>query len=411
MPMRPLEDAQRDVLAAMKPLERVRSSLEDALGLVVAKEVTAPHDIPPFKNSAMDGYAVRAADLNQLPVTLQVQEDVPAGSVAIGALRPGLAIKIMTGAPVPDGADTVIKVEDTVPGDNSVEILEASPLGTAIRQAGGDVASGVTVMTPGDRISPAHLGVLSSVGEVAPVVFRRPVVGIMSTGDEVVPPETETLLPGKIRDSNRPVLFGLLSELGVTVRDYGIVPDDADQLRATLDQASQQCDAVFTSGGVSMGEYDLVKQILGELGTIEFWQVAMKPAKPFAFGLINGVPLFGLPGNPVSAMVAFEQFARPALLTMMGATNTFRPRLTATLTEDLTTDPAKTMFVRGIVEPSENGWAVATSGGQDSNMLSAVVAGNCFIVIDRGTGSVEKGTQVAVEMFQWAESRTAEEAL
>ena len=409
--MRPLEDAQRDVLAAISSTETVRSALEDALGLVIAREVLAPHDIPPFRNSAMDGYAVRAVDVASVPVTLPVQEDVPAGSVASAPLVAGNAIKIMTGAPLPDGADTVVKVEDTVPGDDSVEILTGAPFGTAVREAGGDVGVGQTVVAAGDRITPAHLGVLASVGETHPVVYRRPVVGIMSTGDEVVPPETGSLAPGKIRDANGPLLFGLLTELGVTVQDFGIIPDDAELLRAVLEGAAKTCDAVFTSGGVSMGEYDLVKQVLGELGTIEFWQVAMKPAKPFAFGLIEGTPLFGLPGNPVSSMVAFEQFGRPALLTMMGSGDLFRPRLSAVALEDIVTDPAKTVFVRGITVATTNGWEVRTSGGQESNVLSAVAAGNCFIVVERDKEKVAAGDTVQLEMFQWSESRSYQEVL
>lgn len=409
--MRPLEDAQRDVLRAVSSTEKVRTSLEDALGLIIADPVTAPHDIPPFRNSAMDGYAVRHADIEFTPVVLPVQEDVPAGSVAAAPLAPGSAIKIMTGAPIPEGADTVVKVEDTVPAADSVEILNTAAFGIAVREAGGDVGAGDLVAGVGDRISPAHLGVLASVGETHPVVFRRPVVGIMSTGDELMESDVSHLGPGKIRDANRPVLFGLLTELGVTVRDFGIVPDNAQQLRDTLARATAECDAVFTSGGVSMGEYDLVKEILGELGSIGFWQVAMKPAKPFAFGMIDGTPLFGLPGNPVSAMVAFEQFARPALLKMMGSNSLFRPRLQAILQEDLSTDPAKTVFVRGSARSQPSGWEVGRSGGQGSNMLSAVAAGNCFIVIPRGTAMAEKGQMVTLEMFQWAETRSYEEVL
>jgi molybdenum cofactor synthesis domain-containing protein len=391
-------------------------SLREAGGLVLGAPVDAGHDLPPFPNSAMDGFAVRAADLASIPTELEVLEDVPAGSVPQRSVDPGTAVKIMTGAPMPDGADTVVKVEDTepVPSDAGarVRILAATPLGMAVRRAGGDIEAGSRVVESGVRLGPAHLAVLAAVGEAWPKVHRRPVVGIMSTGDEVVAPETAVLGPGKIRDTNRSLLRRMLDELGATTIDFGIVPDDTAALRSALGHAAHECDVVVTSGGVSMGEYDLVKHVLTELGTVDFWKVAMKPAKPFAFGVLDQAPFFGLPGNPVSVAVAFEQFLRPALLEMMGADRLFRPRIMAVTDDDLQTDPEKTVFLRVSVayEPA-SGWRATLSGGQDSNVLSALAAADAFAVIPAGVGDVAAGSAVDLEMFRWPEQRTRAEAL
>lgn len=408
--MRSLEDAQRDVLAAVAPLPPVELPVWDALGLGLAGPVVAPHDVPPFTNSAMDGYAVLGADVEPGPVTLRLLEDVPAGHVARQAVRGGTAIKIMTGAPIPEGADTVVKVEDTEPLPDGVRIMAATPTGTAVRPAGGDLKAGEPVFSAGERLTPPHLAVLASLG-VSPRVHRRPRVAILSTGDEVLPPETGILGPGQIRDTNRPLLAAMLDELGVEIVDLGIVGDDAAVLRDTLDQGAARADMVLTSGGVSMGEYDLVKIILRELGTIDFWKVAMKPAKPFAFGHIEGTPLLGLPGNPVSVMVAFEQFARPALLRMMGCRAQFRAQAGARSAERWRSDPAKTVFMRVETEVEDGVTLVRSSGGQSSNVLSALARADAFAVIPVGTGWVEIGDPVTIEMFRSPETRTASEVL
>ncbi|MGF1666767.1 MAG: gephyrin-like molybdotransferase Glp [Acidimicrobiia bacterium] len=407
--MRPLPDAQRSVLAAIPTLPATRVPVWRASGLVLAEDVVASQNVPPFANSAMDGFAVRHADIGFTPVTLRVSEDVAAGHVAAGSVAPGTAIRIMTGAPIPDGADTVVRVEDTESAGDSVRIRVAPPAGASVRVAGGDVTAGTTVFPAGTRLTPAHLGVLAAIGAATPVVHRRPRVAILSTGDEVQPPETVTLQPGWIRDANRPLLTGLLSELGVDVHDYGIIPDDAARLRATLQRAAEECDVVMTSGGVSMGDYDLVKAVLTELGGVELWKVAMQPAKPFAFGAIGSTPLFGLPGNPVSVMVAFEQFARPALLKMMGSHFLFRPRLPGSMTHRVQTDPEKTVFLRVMVELP--GFAATSAGEQSSNVLSAAANADAFAVVPTGVGAVEEGGAVSLEMFGWPESRTIDEVL
>jgi molybdopterin molybdotransferase len=408
--MKPLPQAQREVLAAITPLPTQHIDLVAAAGLALAEPVVARHDLPPFANSAMDGYAVLAADIVVTPVVLEVLEDIAAGSVPTKAVLPGTAIKIMTGAPMPAGADTVVPVEDTEPGSRSVKITASWPHGASVRPAGGDVPSGTTVLEIGERLTAARLGVCASLGYHSPLVRRRPRVAIMSTGDEIVPPETAELAPGKIRDANRFTLRGNLEELGVEVIDLGIVGDDADQLKETFAEAAAGADVVVSSGGVSMGEYDLVKHLLAELGSVDFWKVAMKPAKPFAFGRLGDTPFFGLPGNPVSVAVAYEQFLRPALLHMMGATRIFRPRLPGVLDQDVKTDPEKVVFLRVAVQPGDDGHLHASlSGAQGSNILTALAAADALAVIPVGTSQVARGTLVELEMLRMPESKTAAE--
>ncbi len=408
--MRPLSEAQRDVLAAVAPLPAERVELASALGLALGEPIVAKHDLPPFANSAMDGYAVIAADLVDCPVVLPVLEDVAAGSVPTLTVKPGTATKIMTGAPMPPGADTIVPVEDTEPGDDEVRILAASPRGASVRPAGDDVPAGTTVLHVGETLTPAALGVCASLGYDRPLVRRRPRVAVLSTGDEIVSPATVELEPGKIRDANRFTLRGALEEVGADVLDFGIVGDDADQLRNCLADAAAQSDVVVSSGGVSMGEYDLVKHLLAELGSVEFWKVAMKPAKPFAFGRLGETPFFGLPGNPVSVAVAFEQFLRPALLHMMGASHLFRPRLIGVLDEAAVTDPQKVVFLRVAVTPGSDGVLRASlSGAQGSNILTALAAADAFAVVPVGIGAIEAGSLVELEMMRMPATRTAEE--
>jgi molybdopterin molybdotransferase len=409
--VKPLPEAQREVLSAIPLLPEVEVPLGEALGLALAAPVTAPHDVPPFANSGMDGYAVRAKDTAGAPVTLEVVEDVAAGHVARGRVEEGAAIRIMTGAPIPEGADAVARVEDTAFEGDSVRVLVPVEPGTAVRPAGGDVAAGEVVLEIGERLGPAHLGVLASLGIARPPVHRRPRVAVVSTGDEVQSPETGVLRLGQIRDSNRPLLWGLLAGAQVELLDLGIVGDDAGLLRSTLEKGAAEADLVVSSGGVSMGEYDLVKLLVGELGKVQFWQVAIQPAKPLAFGLLGSTPFFGLPGNPVSVMVAFEQFVRPALLQMMGSRRIFRPRVRGRLAEAVHTDPAKTVFVRVEVADREGEWWATPSGHQASNVLSSLARAEALVVIPFGTGEVEAGRPVELEMFRWPEERTRQEVL
>ena len=407
--MRPLRVAQADVLGALTLLAPGPVPIAQSLGTVLAAPVSAPHNVPPFTNSAMDGYAVRAADLADSSVDLRVIEDVPAGRVAGSPVVPGTAIKVMTGAPLPAGADAVVRVEDTAQHGEMVTIRVRIPAGTAVREAGGDVPAGAEVFGAGTRLTPVHVGVLANLGVAEALARRAPWVALASTGDELVAVDGPPLGPGQIRDSNRPMLEALLMEFGAHVIDLGRIPDQEEPLRAALDRGAEEADAIVTSGGVSMGEYDLVKGVLTEMGNVAFWQVAMQPAKPFAFGRVGQKPFFGLPGNPVSALVAFEQFVRPGLLRMMGADRLFRPRIEGRSRAKLDTDPEKTVFVRvrtwmeGAVRWCE------PSGGQSSNVLSAVAAGDAFAVVEAGTARIEAGEAVMLEMFRWPEERTFDE--
>jgi molybdopterin molybdotransferase len=410
--MKPLADAQREVLAAMRPLREAEVPLADAAGLCLTEEVVALHPVPPFANSAVDGFAVRAADTARAPVDLEVLEDVPAGRVPTRQMRPGTAIKIMTGAPLPAGADAVAMVERTVPaGPGRVRVMTPVAPGTAVRPAGGDLAVGAVVFPAGERLTAGHLGVLASIGVARPRVRRRPRVAVLSTGDEVVPPEAPLLGPGSIHDANRPLLLGLLGELGAEGVDLGIVPDDVTLLRDAFTEAARGADAVVTSGGVSVGEHDLVKEVLAGLGGVQFWRVAMQPGKPFAFGYLGETPFFGLPGNPVSVLVSFEQLVRPALLHRMGGRALFRARVSGRLSEAVSTDPERTVFLRVAASCRGGAWEAALSGGQDSNVLSALARADAFAIVPAGVGDLAAGAEVELEMFRWPEARTMEEAL
>lgn len=410
--MRPLVEMQAEVLDSMPLLEPVAVGFGEAPGAVLAGDVVAPDDLPGFENSAMDGFAVRAADVADPPTELLVIDDVAAGSMPATDVGVGTASRIMTGAPIPAGADAIVPVEATeTAGDGRVRVLAAANIGDHIRPTGGSVRAGALVFNGGLRLRAPNVSVLASMG-VLPVVRHRPVVAIMSTGDELVAPSTKDLKPGEIRDSNRTLLEGLLHELGADVRDYGIVGDTPGSFEAALDDATIGADAVVTSGGVSMGAYDVVKLSLRERGTVDFWKVAMQPGKPLGFGTVEGVPFFGLPGNPVSVFVSFEQFMRPALLTMMGAERVFRDRVTGVLDAGIDTNPNKAVFVRVSTERDSNGvWHARLSGGQSSNVLSALAFADALAVIPAGVGRVEPGGSVELEMIHWPEMRSREEAL
>jgi molybdopterin molybdotransferase len=379
------------------------------MGRILAEGVVASQDVPHFANSAMDGFAVRAADVSEAGTVLEVLEDVAAGQVASVVVGEGQATRIMTGAPIPTGADTVVRVEDTSAIGDKVTVQVVVAEGSYVRPAGGDVQSGQMVFEPGVRITATHVGVLATLGVVNPVVFRRPRVGVMSTGDELMPPNTSDLAPGMIRDSNRPMLAALVEDAGADVIDYGRISDDADELRAALGRASIETDAIVTSGGVSMGDYDVTKLVLQDEAGVDFIKIAMKPGKPFAFGHLGGSPFFGLPGNPVSVLVSFEQFVRPALLTMQGANAVLRPQVKVIAGERLETDPEKTVFLR--IAMVDDGAVVRAiqAGGQSSNVLSAAAAADAFAVIPRGVDVIEEGEPVLIELFRNQETRAHHE--
>jgi len=407
--MRSLRKAQIDVLDVMPKMGSERVAVADALGRVLAEPAVAETLVPPFPNSAMDGFAVRSADVDGATVSLPVNEDVPAGTVPTLVVAPGTVTRIMTGAPMPEGADAVVPIEDTESADRStVTFTKAIEAGVNVRPAGGDVRPGDVVVEAGVRLTARQLASLASVG-ISPVVAKLPVVALMSTGDEVVEPETEPLAQGKIRDTNRVLLRGVLEDLGMPFVDMGIVGDDVDELRSAYSRASEVGDVIISTGGVSMGDFDFVKQILRDTGSVEFWRVAMQPGKPFAFGSVSGVPLFGLPGNPVSTFVSFEQLVRPALLHMMGATNLFRPRVPGVMGEDVHTTDQRDVFLRVMLAESDDGTFVAVrSGGQSSNVLSALAMADAFAIVPRGVSDLSAGDQVELEMFSWDERRAAD---
>lgn len=405
-PLKPLAEARSQVLEAMTRTAVVEVPVADALCRVTAAPLVASEPVPPFANSAVDGFAVRHGDAAAVPVVLDVIEDVPAGRVPMRAVGPGQATRIMTGAPTPEGADAIVMVEDTVSLDGSrVQILAVPAANAHVRAAGGDVGVGDVVVDAGVRLTARHLASIASTGGSV-AVAQPPVVALMSTGDEVVPPATTPLDPGMIRDTNRALISSLLSDLRIPIVDLGIIGDDLGSLRVAYQRAAAESDLIISTGGVSMGDYDFVKQVLGETGSVEFWRVAMQPAKPFAFGSVSGVPLFGLPGNPVSTFVAFEQFVRPAMLHAMGAENLLRPRIRGTMGEDVSTSPDKDVFLRVLLAQDNGAFVAVKSGGQGSNVLSALASAEAFAVIPVGVGNVSAGEHVTLEMFTWDENRT-----
>ena len=410
--MRHLADMQGEVLDRMPRLEAVEVAFEEAVGAVLAEDVIAPESLPGFENAAMDGFAVVASDVDRPSVELDVIDDVAAGSLPTATVTSGTAARIMTGAPIPPGADAIVPVEVTdMTSEGRVRILEPSTVGDHVRPVGGSVRVGSLVFEAGLRLRPPHVSVMASMGAL-PVVRRRPIVAMMSTGDELVPPSTQTLEPGAVRDSNRTLLRGLLTELGAEVRDYGIVGDTPDSFKAALGDATDVADVVVTSGGVSMGAYDVVKLTLRERGTVDFLKIAMQPGKPLGFGTVDETPFFGLPGNPVSVFVSFEQFMRPALLAMMGAELLFRDRVPGILDDGITTNSGKDVFVRVTTNRDGDGrWHARSSGGQSSNVLSALAFADALAVVPVGVGRVEPGGTVDLEMIHWPETRTREEAL
>ncbi|MGF1597668.1 MAG: gephyrin-like molybdotransferase Glp [Acidimicrobiales bacterium] len=398
--MIPLEEAKIRINRDLIVLPIVDVPIASARKMVLAEIVSANEAIPPFANTAMDGFAVRAADTRgatrDKPNVLPVVATVPAGGVAPRALQSGEAMRIMTGAPIPEGADAIVMVELTRPAGFDVMILEEVPVGNHVRPAGDDIRAGAEVFHPGTVLTPGHLGVLASIGRSSVKVYRRPRVGVMSTGDELVE-GPEPLQPGQIRDSNRLTLLSLAAEAGFHPVDLGLIRDDEKAIRAALKGAVEQTDAVISTGGVSMGDYDLVKAILTELGDFNWMQVAIKPAKPLAFGVMSNTPVFGLPGNPVSCMVSFELFARPAVRRMMGRLDADRPHLMAIADEPLRRAPdGKVHFQRVVVTQQGDGaWHARSAGGQGSHQLTAMATANGLAILPDGDG-VEPGGTVTV---------------
>lgn len=390
------------VLAACGPLLPRAMRADEALGCVLASAVVAGEDVPPFDNTAMDGYAVRAADTASAPVVLEVLGTLAAGGRAEAVVGPGQALKIMTGAPMPAGADAIVKVEETVGGAGTVTVNRPARRGDHVRPAGDDLVAGCEVFTAGTVLGPAHAGVLASIGVSEVLALPRARVGVISCGDELVEGPVP-LGQGKIRDSNRPALLALVRQSGFEAVDLGILRDDEAAIADALDAATKRCDAVLTSGGVSAGDFDYVKVAIERLSgePMASMQVAIKPAKPLAFATIGGTPVFGLPGNPVSSMVSFELFARPALRSMMGFAELDRPTVLAILDEPVgRSRDGKLHLVRAVSAPAEDGrFHVRPSGGQGSHMLASMARANCLALVEDGDGA-EAGAEVPV-MLLW----------
>jgi molybdenum cofactor synthesis domain-containing protein len=400
----PLEDAQTFVIGACPPLPPVEVPFPDAEGLVLAVDVVATEQVPPFDNSAVDGYAVRAADTASAspaePVELPVVDEVAAGAASAHVLQQGEAIRIMTGAPIPAGADAMVMVEDTERvGTTGVSITAAVGPGAAVRRAGDDVQPGDLLFAAGTQITPAIVGVLASINAQVVSVYPRARVAVLSTGDELVE-DGRTLRPGEIRESNRKMLAGMLRETGCDVVDMGTVRDDEAELERVLRAAAAESDAIVTSGGVSMGDYDVVKAVLGRIADMTWMQIAIKPAKPFAFGMIDGTPIFGLPGNPVSSIVSFEMLARPSLRRLMGHPKLARQSHVAITDDDLTrrTD-GKVHLMRVLATFEDDGRChVRSARAQGSHQLAATAMANAIAVVPDGDG-LPAGTEVAVVMM------------
>ncbi len=398
-----IEEAQQRILNLVSPLQETeRISIKEALGRVLAEEIYAPFDVPPLANSAMDGYAVRSEDTisatDQDAVVLKVVAEVPAGSYYTGRIGPGEAARILTGAPLPAGVDAVIPQEKVKRKGEYIHFTMPLSRGRNVRPQGEDIQKGEKVLEKGTQIRPQEMGVLSSLGFTTLSVIRQPRVALLSTGNEIVEPGTERAL-GQIYDSNRFSLMGLLQAMHIIPIDLGIAPDRKEDLRARLLEGSAQADAVLTSGGVSVGSYDLMYDVLLEIGQVEAWKVKVKPGKPQAYGKIGKAFFFGLPGNPVSSVVVFLLFVRPALQKIMGLRAPIPQRFQAILTAPIRKEKGRTEFQRGILEYVDHTWRVANTGAQGSGILHSLLRANCFIILEEGREFFEVGEAVWVEPF------------
>ncbi|OAN18029.1 molybdopterin molybdenumtransferase MoeA [Photobacterium jeanii] len=396
----PVETALEKILDQVTPLEGSTTiALPDAMGYVVAEDIRSPINVPPFANSAMDGYAVRTADLANTD-TLTLAGKSFAGIPFEGEWHAGQCIRIMTGAQMPEGADAVVMQEETdVDGDN-IRFLVKPPANDNVRPIGDDVRLNDVVVAKGTRITAREMPLLASLGIATISVLVRPKVAFFSTGDELRP-LGEPLEAGQIYDSNRYGIRALLEKFGCDVLDLGIIPDCPEQLREAFHKASTEADVLVTSGGVSVGEADYTKDILDEQGEIGFWKIAMKPGKPFAFGTINNAWFCGLPGNPVSAMLTLYQLVQPMLAKLSGHTQYQAPqRMKAKATTLFKKRPGRTDFQRGIYSINAEGQVeVATTGNQGSGAFSSMHHANCFVVLERERGRVEAGEEVTIELF------------
>jgi molybdopterin molybdotransferase len=383
-------EASARILADIERLPHEKLALRDAVGRVIARAAVAPLAMPPWRNSAMDGYALLAADIANVtadrPVRLRVLETVAAGGFPTQPVRRGEATRIMTGAPLPETADSVVRVEDTDAGTEQVEIRNARDAHKNIRQRGEDYGEGDEVLAAGDTLGAAQIGVLASMGMAAVEVYRRPRIALIGSGDELVDIDRfdEVLAGKKIVTSNSYTLTALVHSAGGEALDLGVAPDDPSALRARVERALDGgADLIITSAGASVGEYDYVRQVLASLGAdLKFWRVRMRPGAPLGFGIVRGVPWIGLPGNPVSAMVTFELFVRPAIRKMLGFRRLFRRAVPAVLEEPVSIQARLTHFLRAVLTVREDGrLSVRLTGPQGSAILTSMAKANALLVV------------------------------
>jgi len=414
-----VEEALDKILGYVHVLETEEKPLLDALGQVLAQDVTAEFAIPPLDNTAMDGYAVRAVDTEgatpQNPKRLPVAGELAAGAVYEGELQPGTAVRIMTGAPMPGGADAVVPFEDTDEPSGrefgtfakpveSVAVYRSVKKGDNVRYAGEDIAAGARVIPKGTLLRASHVGALAAMGSATVRVIRRPVVAVLSTGDELVP-LGQPLGPGQIHDSNTYSVSALVKESGGIPKVLGIAADNVDALTAKI-RGGLDADMLLTSAGVSRGDYDVVKDVLAREGEIAFWTVRMKPGKPLAFGTFAGdagrVPHIGFPGNPVSSMISFELFARPAIFKMMGKTGWQRPTLRVVVEDRIANRDRRRIFARAVVSERDGRYYASLTGPQGSGVLTSMMIANALAIVPEDVPEVRPGDELTAMMLRWS---------
>lgn len=418
-----VEEALEKILSYVEVLEAEEKPVLESLGQVLDEDVHSTIPVPPLDNSAMDGYAVLWESIRQAsaatPRLLKVIGEVAAGGLPDKAVVPGTAIRIMTGAPVPSGADTVVPFEDTdeitrqqkglAHGDSwEIGILTPIPQGANIRLAGEDIARGSLVLKRGTELRPAEIGVLASLGRTKVKVIRRPIVAVLATGDELVD-AGQPLPPGKLYNSNSYSIAALVLRYGGIPRVLGIARDTMESLVQKMEEGLS-CDMFITTAGVSMGDYDMVKDVLAKQGEIAFWTVRMKPGKPLAFGVLRGkagkkIPQLGLPGNPTSAMVSFEQFGRPAILKMLGKKNLKKPTVPAVIEDSLPNRDGRRTYARAVVRKANGGYYARFTGPQGSGILTSMSLANGLVIIPEDVPQVKAGDVVQVQMLDWNEEQ------
>jgi molybdopterin molybdotransferase len=402
-----VEEALDRILSEISTLERVQVPLSAATGMVLAEDIIAQEDIPPFANSAMDGFALHSKDSaprNGQPARLRVTGSVAAGYLADHAIEEGTAMRIMTGAPVPPGADSVIQVELTRSEEiNSahVEILQEVAPGNNIRLAGDDMQRGQVVLKQGTEISAWEIGVLATLGYANVPVIRRARVAILGTGDEIIDID-QALQPGKIRNSNSYLLEAVVRDAGAEPHLLGVASDTVESLREKF-SAALRYDLILTSGGVSVGDFDLVKNILTEQGQMNFWRINMRPGKPVAFGHIGNTPLLGLPGNPVSTAVTFELFGRPVIRKMQGHTHLFKPQIDVIVVDEVQDRTPRRHYVRAHVAWNGTHFIARTTGNQGSHIMTSLLNANALMIVPEGDTKIVPGSKIKAIMLNWPE--------